>query len=97
MIRQLFTTTHASHRLPRRSGRVAVHQPATRSWAEVEGHDSGTRRRPRQRARLMAPTSRSRADKIAQLRHAVEGGAYCVSAEQIAEKMVQEILADMLT
>jgi anti-sigma28 factor (negative regulator of flagellin synthesis) len=46
---------------------------------------------------LSAPDLPSRADKIAQLRQAVEYGAYCVSAEQIAEKIVQELLAEIFT
>jgi anti-sigma28 factor (negative regulator of flagellin synthesis) len=52
------------------------------------------RRRP-PRAGLLAPSLPARADKIAQLRRAVENGDYCVSPEQIAEKMVQEALVAM--
>jgi anti-sigma28 factor (negative regulator of flagellin synthesis) len=47
--------------------------------------------------RLLAPGLKARADRIAQLRHAVENGDYCVSSEQIAEKMVQEALVGMFT
>jgi anti-sigma28 factor (negative regulator of flagellin synthesis) len=46
---------------------------------------------------LLALTPQTRADKIAQLRRAVESGTYCVSAEQIAEKMVRKSLVDTLT
>jgi anti-sigma28 factor (negative regulator of flagellin synthesis) len=46
---------------------------------------------------LLAPSLPDRADKIAQLRRAVENGDYCVSPEQIAEKMVQEALIAMFT
>jgi flagellar biosynthesis anti-sigma factor FlgM len=46
---------------------------------------------------LLPSIPQIRADKIAQLRHAVESGNYCVSAEQIAEKMMQEALIAMLT
>jgi flagellar biosynthesis anti-sigma factor FlgM len=45
---------------------------------------------------VVAPTPQSRADKIAQLRHAVESGVYGVSAEQIAEKMIQQAPAGLL-
>jgi anti-sigma28 factor (negative regulator of flagellin synthesis) len=34
--------------------------------------------------------------KIAQLRRAVESGTYCVSAEQIAEKVLRETLVEVL-
>jgi anti-sigma28 factor (negative regulator of flagellin synthesis) len=47
--------------------------------------------------RLLAPDLTARADKIAQLRHTVEKGDYCVSPEQIAEKMVQEALVGIFT
>jgi anti-sigma28 factor (negative regulator of flagellin synthesis) len=45
---------------------------------------------------VLPPTPQSRADKIAQLRHAVESGVYGVSAEQIAAKMIREALAGLL-
>jgi anti-sigma28 factor (negative regulator of flagellin synthesis) len=45
---------------------------------------------------VLAPTPQSRADKIAQLRHAVESGVYGVRAEQIAERMIREALAELL-
>jgi anti-sigma28 factor (negative regulator of flagellin synthesis) len=44
-----------------------------------------------------APNPSARSDKIAQLQHAVENGDYCVSPEQIAEKMVQEMLVALFT
>jgi hypothetical protein len=46
---------------------------------------------------IFAPSPYARADKIAYLRHAVGNGDYCVSAEQIAEKMTQEALVEMFT
>jgi flagellar biosynthesis anti-sigma factor FlgM len=45
---------------------------------------------------LLPSSPQIRADKIAQLRQAVESGNYRVSAEQIAEKMMQEALIAML-
>jgi anti-sigma28 factor (negative regulator of flagellin synthesis) len=36
-------------------------------------------------------------DMIAQLRRAVGDGDYCVSPEQIAEKMLQEVLVALFT
>jgi anti-sigma28 factor (negative regulator of flagellin synthesis) len=44
---------------------------------------------------VLTLTPQSRADKIAQLRHAVESGVYGVSAEQIAEKMIREAPAGL--
>ena len=97
MIFQVFTRTCAFHRQPRHGGRVTQCQPVTRAWSEGGGHASGTGRRPQRRSRPVASTRQARADKIAQLRQAVESGVYCVSAEQLAEKMVPEALVDMLT
>jgi anti-sigma28 factor (negative regulator of flagellin synthesis) len=97
MIFQVFTKTCAFHQPPRHGGRVTQRQPMTRAWSEDRGHASGTGRRSQRRSRLLASTRQARADKIAQLRHAVESGVYCVSAEQIAEKMVPEALVDMFT
>jgi hypothetical protein len=97
MIHEVFPMTYAFHRQPRGRGQVVPHHPVTLSWPEVEGESSGPGTDPRHRARPLTPASQARADKIAQLRHAVESGAYCVSAEQIAERMVQAALADMLT
>jgi anti-sigma28 factor (negative regulator of flagellin synthesis) len=45
----------------------------------------------------LAPDPQTRADKVAQLRRAVANGDYCISPEQIAEKMVQEALAAIFT
>jgi anti-sigma28 factor (negative regulator of flagellin synthesis) len=89
MILQMFAMTCAFQRRPRR--------PVIRSSSEGEGHSSVASRRSQHSARLLAPGPQARADKIAQLRYAVESGAYCVSGEQVAEKMVQEALADMFT
>jgi anti-sigma28 factor (negative regulator of flagellin synthesis) len=41
------------------------------------------------------PHPYARRDKIAHLRQAVENGDYCVSPEQISEKMVREALVAM--
>jgi anti-sigma28 factor (negative regulator of flagellin synthesis) len=56
-----------------------------------------TSRRRQYSNQFWAPNPSARSDKIAQLRHAVENGDYCVSPEQIAEKMVQEVLVTMCT
>jgi anti-sigma28 factor (negative regulator of flagellin synthesis) len=45
---------------------------------------------------VLVPAPQSRADKIAQLRRAVQSGVYSVSAEQIAAQMVRAALEDML-
>jgi anti-sigma28 factor (negative regulator of flagellin synthesis) len=97
MIHQIFAISCAFQRRRRRGNRVAPRQPVIRSSSEVEGYSSGMGLKSQHGARLSAPGPKTRADKIAQLRHAVESGAYYISAEQIAEKMVQEALADMFT
>ena len=45
----------------------------------------------------MTQSPHPRVDRITQLRQAVENGDYCVSPEQIAEKMVQEVLVEIFT
>jgi len=97
MTPQIFAITYAFQLQRRRDSRIALRRFPIRLSSEAEEHFSGTGRRSQYSARLSAQGVQSRADKIAHLRHAVESGAYCVSAEQIAEKIVQEILADMLT
>jgi flagellar biosynthesis anti-sigma factor FlgM len=69
----------------------------TRSLSGVDVHRARTGRRCQRSDQLLAPGPRTRADKIAQLRRAVENGDYCVSPERIAEKMVQAALAAMCT
>jgi anti-sigma28 factor (negative regulator of flagellin synthesis) len=70
----------------------------TRSRSGVDVHRARTGRRCQRSDQLLAPAGpRTRADKIAQLRRAVENGDYCVSPERIAEKMVQAALAAMCT
>ncbi len=45
---------------------------------------------------LLVPVPQTRADKITQLRRAVESGTYGVSAEQLAEKILREALVATL-
>jgi hypothetical protein len=94
---QIFAITCAFHWQRRRDNRVLPCQPTIPSLSEGEAHPPVTGRRSRHSSILSAPDLPSRADKIAQLRQAVEYGAYCVSAEQIAEKIVQELLAEIFT
>jgi anti-sigma28 factor (negative regulator of flagellin synthesis) len=68
-----------------------------RPLSRVEDLYSVPSRKVQNRARQSVKGTQNRADKIARLRSAVESGTYCVSAEQIAEKMVHEILADLFT
>jgi anti-sigma28 factor (negative regulator of flagellin synthesis) len=68
-----------------------------RAWLEAEVDSPVTHNEPQRSDPLLASIPQIRAGKIAQLRRAVESGAYCVSAEQMAEKMVREALAEMLT
>jgi anti-sigma28 factor (negative regulator of flagellin synthesis) len=76
---------------------MAKGQPVTRSWSEAEVQPSATNKGPRHIDQLLVPMLQTRADKIAQLRRAVESGVYTVSAEQIAEKMLREALVETLT
>jgi Anti-sigma-28 factor, FlgM len=94
MVPQIVAMTCAFHW--RRGNRVLPCQATIPSSAAAE-YPPITGRRSQPSAELSALDLQSRADKIAQLRRAVEHGAYCVSAEQLAEKIVQELLADMFT
>jgi Anti-sigma-28 factor, FlgM len=96
MVPQIFAMTCAFH-WRRRGNRVLPCQAPTPSSAAEAEYPPVTGRRSQPSAELSALDLQSRADKIAQLRRAVEHGAYCVSAEQLAEKIVQELLADMFT
>jgi anti-sigma28 factor (negative regulator of flagellin synthesis) len=96
MILRMFPITRVFNRRLRRGCRVALSQPATRSWAEMTERSSRTGRGPEPLDQLLAPSAATRADKIAQLRRAVQSDAYCVSAEQIAEKMVREVVVETL-
>ena len=49
-----------------------------------------------QAAQALADTPEVREAKVAELKRAVDSGAYNVNAEQIAEKMVKDTLLDML-
>jgi anti-sigma28 factor (negative regulator of flagellin synthesis) len=97
MLPQLFAITYAFHPQRRRGSRIAPRHFTVQSSSEVEEHCAVWGRMSQHSARLSAPSAESRANTIAQLRGAVESGTYCVSAEQIAEKIAQEILADMFT
>jgi hypothetical protein len=97
MMCQVFPVTHAFSRQRRRRWRVEPYILVARSRSEVDGHYVRAGREYQPSDRLLAPGLTARADKIAQLRHAVENGDYCVSPEQIAEKMVQEVLVGMFT
>jgi anti-sigma28 factor (negative regulator of flagellin synthesis) len=97
MILQVFPVTRAFNRPPRCCRRVAPSQPVTRSWLEVEVHSSVSGKGLQYNDELLGHSSQTRTDMIAQLRRAVESGTYCVSAELIAEKMVQAALAELLT
>jgi anti-sigma28 factor (negative regulator of flagellin synthesis) len=93
---QVFPVTHAFNQRPWRCRPLMPSRSRTRSWSQGEEHALATAREPQPDARLLAITLHTRADKIAQLRRDVESGAYCVSAEQIAEKIVREALVETL-
>jgi anti-sigma28 factor (negative regulator of flagellin synthesis) len=91
---QVFPVTRTFNQQPWCSYRVATNRHKTRSGAQHEKHTSTTFRDPRPSDRLSTLTPQTRTDKIAQLQRAMESGTYCVSAEQIAEKMLRETLVE---
>lgn len=97
MMHQVFLMTRAFTQPPQRRRRVALQRPVARSRSKVEGRSAHTGGRRQQSDQYLSSGSDMRASKIAQLRHAVESGHYCVSAEQVAEKMAHEALVGMLT
>jgi anti-sigma28 factor (negative regulator of flagellin synthesis) len=97
MMRQGFPDTHVFNRQLRHRRRAELQRLVTGSHSEAGVRSARTGRGCRCNNRLLTPGQETRADKIAQLRHAVESGDYRVSAEQIAEKMVREALVAMLT
>jgi Anti-sigma-28 factor, FlgM len=94
---QVFPVTCAFNRQLRRRRRVEPYRLVVRARSEVDGRCVRMGRGHQPCDRMLAPGLTARADKLAQLRHAVETGDYCVSPEQIAEKMVQEALVGMFT
>jgi Anti-sigma-28 factor, FlgM len=97
MLYQVFPMTRAFNRQLRRHWRAEPYIFVARSQSEMDRHCARTDKGHPPRDCLLAPSLPDRADKIAQLRRAVENGDYCVSPEQIAEKMVQEALIAMFT
>jgi len=78
-----------------RRRRASRYRHTTRLRSKADLQCAPTGRRCLLSAQFYEPKHRARADKIAQLRRAVEHGDYCVGLEQIAEKMVREALVAM--
>jgi anti-sigma28 factor (negative regulator of flagellin synthesis) len=97
MIFQVFPVPHAFNPQQRRRWRAEPYLPVSSFRSDVNVPCARTSRRRQYRDQFWAPNPSARTDKIAQLRHAVENGDYCVSSEQIAEKMVQDVLVAMFT
>jgi anti-sigma28 factor (negative regulator of flagellin synthesis) len=97
MMRQDFPDTQAFNRQLRHRRRAELQRPVTGSRSAAGVRSARTGRGRQRNNRLLTPRQETRADKIAQLRHAVESGDYRISAEQIAEKMVREALVATLT
>jgi anti-sigma28 factor (negative regulator of flagellin synthesis) len=97
MMYQVFPVPRAFNRQQRRRWRAEPYLPVTLSRSEADVQCARTGRRGQYSDKFWAPNPFARSDKIAQLRHAVENGDYCVSPEQIAEKMVQEVLVAIFT
>ena len=96
MIHQVFPVTRAFNRQTRDRCRAEPHRPVTQSPLEVDMRSAHTDGGRQHRDGLLSSSPQIRANKIAQLGQAVESGNYRVSAEQIAEKMMQEALIAML-
>jgi len=97
MISQVSTMTSACNQQRRCCWRINSYAPVPRSRLAVFLHPRCTNRRCCLSEQWLAPSPHARADKIAQLRQAVENGDYCISPEQIAEKLVQEVLVAIFT
>jgi anti-sigma28 factor (negative regulator of flagellin synthesis) len=97
MIPQVFPVTRAFNQPLLYRWRSEPCHAVTRSRSKAAVHSARSRLGRHHYDQLLAPGLQARADKIAQLRQAVENSDYCVSPEQIAEKMVQEVLVAMLT
>jgi anti-sigma28 factor (negative regulator of flagellin synthesis) len=97
MIFQVFPVPRAFNPQQQHCWRAEPYLPVSLSRSEVDMQCARMRGRRQYSNQFWAPNPSARSDKIAQLRHAVENGDYCVSPEQIAEKMVQEVLVTMCT
>jgi anti-sigma28 factor (negative regulator of flagellin synthesis) len=97
MIFQVFPVPGGFNPQQQHCWRAEPYLPVSLSRSEVDMQCARTSRRRQYSNQFWAPNPSARSDKIAQLRHAVENGDYCVSPEQIAEKMVQEVLVTMCT
>ena len=97
MIFQVFPVPRGFNPQQQHCWRAEPYLPVSLSRSEVDMQCARTSRRRQYSNQFWAPNPSARSDKIAQLRHAVENGDYCVSPEQIAEKIVQEVLVTMCT
>jgi flagellar biosynthesis anti-sigma factor FlgM len=95
MMCQVSPVPRAFNRQQRRRWRPKPYLPVSQSRSEVDVQHARTGRRGQSSQQFCDPSPYVRAAKIAQLRHAVENGDYCVSPEHIAEKMVREALVAM--
>ena len=97
MMYQVFPVPRAFNRQQRRRWQAEPYLPVSRSQSKVDVQCARKGQECRPSERVFAPNPLVRAAKIAHLRHAVENGDYCVSPEQIAEKMMQEAVVEMFT
>jgi anti-sigma28 factor (negative regulator of flagellin synthesis) len=95
MMSQVFPVPRTFNRQPRRRWRAEPCLPVTRSRSAVDVQCARMGSTCQFSEQFCNPNPYTRADKIAHLRQAVENGDYCVSPEQIAEKMVREALVAM--
>jgi hypothetical protein len=95
MVCQVFPVPRAFNRPQQRRWRAKPYLPVPRSRSERDVQCARTGETCQFSERFCNPNPDARADKIAHLRHAVKNGDYCVSPEQVAEKMVREVLVAM--
>jgi anti-sigma28 factor (negative regulator of flagellin synthesis) len=95
MMPKIFPITSAFDPQRRHGHRITSRHFSIQVCPEAEEHGAVSSGRSQPCARQRVQSAGSRANKIAHLRRAVENGTYCVSAEQIAEKIVQEMVAEI--
>jgi Anti-sigma-28 factor, FlgM len=96
MIAQVSPVIHSSNRSPRRRDRLMLMLAMVHSRVQDEMASCPTRDGTPSSGQSAADTPQARKAKIAALKRAHAIGAYNISAEQLAEKIIAENLVDLL-